>query len=217
MKMPPSSIKSSSTSYIKKPYFCLPGTVAKSAIAESCLACFDYTNGLADVVIGYMAAPLDSSSGAMDQSLQSITVRNERGLKMMDVAMEAGRLYIHGDAEGSGSHEQISLATVESDSIVMEMTGKGEVPEKGMPRILGEVMAFMMTNIGPTGVNFARYSIDYHVLRNYLHILDEWGDERASTSMPKYAEMIVEEYLKNEKFSDLKERILSKVKERNNQ
>ena len=81
--------ESGSTSYKRKPYFCLPGDVAEFAIADSCLACFDYTNSLADVVIGYMAAPLDRN---MDQSYQSITVRNLRGEKMIQSALTAGRL-----------------------------------------------------------------------------------------------------------------------------
>lgn len=205
-------VKTQSSSYIKKPYFCLPGTIAKSAIADSCLACFDYTNGLADVVIGYMAAPLDKNSAQMDQSLQSITIRNSRGAEMVDSALNAGRLYIQSEAKGSGTHEKIALATVESDSIVMEMTKRGKIPEKGMPLFMGEIMAFVMGSIGPKGVNFARYSIDYHILRNYLHVLDEWGEERAKNSIPAYAELIVQKYLADEKFALLKESILSKKK-----
>jgi len=158
-----------------------------------------------------MAAPLDGNNGGqMDQSFQSIVVRNSRGMDMLQTTKDAGRLYIQGDAIGSGSHEKIALATVESDSIVMEMTERGKVPEKGMPRFMGEIMASVMGTIGPKGINFARYSIDYHILRNYLHILDEWGEARAKKSMPKYASEIVEKYLEDEKFSILKESILSK-------
>merc|ERR1712071_542139 len=159
-----------------------------------------------------MAAPLDSNNNVMDQSLQSITVRNTRGMNMIHTAIDAGRLHIHGEATGNGSHEKISLATVESDSIVMEMTQRGTIPEKGMPRLLGEIMAIGMGNLGPKGVNFARYSIDYHVLRNYLHVLDQWGEDRAANCLPRYAEMIVEQYLRNEKFAVLKESILVKHK-----
>lgn len=53
--------------YEKVPYFCLPGTVAEVAIAPSCLTCFDYTNGLADLVVGYMGAPLEAGSEMMAQ------------------------------------------------------------------------------------------------------------------------------------------------------
>jgi coenzyme F420-reducing hydrogenase beta subunit len=61
-------------SYVTKPYFCLPGTIAEQSIAKSCLSCFDYTNGIADVVVGYMGAPLRGRS-RMDQSDQTLTVR----------------------------------------------------------------------------------------------------------------------------------------------
>uniref|UniRef100_A0A6U6HP53 Coenzyme F420 hydrogenase/dehydrogenase beta subunit C-terminal domain-containing protein n=1 Tax=Odontella aurita TaxID=265563 RepID=A0A6U6HP53_9STRA len=195
--------------YIKKPYFCLPGSVAESAIADSCLACFDYTNALADVVVGYMGAPLDAS-GKMEDTFQTLTVRNSRGKNMAQVAVDAGRLRFGEEAIGSGSHEKISTATVASDSIVQAMVG-GEVKEKGLPRFIGEVMAVVMRNIGPKGIGFARYSIDYHILRNYLHILDEWDDDQTEKAMPRYARDIINRYLEqDESFAKLKDNILAK-------
>lgn len=195
--------------YIKKPYFCLPGSIAEAAIADSCLACFDYTNALADVVVGYMGAPL-AGSGKMNESYQTLTVRNSRGIEMVRAAVDAGRLQIGEEATGSGSHEKISTATVASDSIVQAMVG-GEVKTEGMPRFLGEVMAIVLRNIGPKGIGFARYSIDYHLLRNYLHVLDEWGEDRAEESMPQYAKDIVDRYLdQDESFAKLRDTILTK-------
>jgi hypothetical protein len=182
--------------YITKPYFVLPGNIAEKSIAPSCLSCFDYTNGLADVVVGYMGAP-HNPNGRMDESFQTLTVRNERGAQMVDLAINAGRLMVGDTASGSGSHEKLSIATVGSDAIVMAMTG-GEVKEEGMPRFLGEVMAFVMRNIGPKGINFARYSIDYHILRNYLHVVDVWGEDRAKNALPKYAQDIVRRYIETE-------------------
>lgn len=32
--------------------------------------------------------------------------------------------------------------------------------------------------IGPKGIEFARYSLDYHTIRNYLHVNRMWGKER---------------------------------------
>jgi coenzyme F420-reducing hydrogenase beta subunit len=192
--------------YEKKPYFCLPGEIAQDAIATSCLACFDYTNALADVVIGYMGAPLDGAS-KMDESYQTLTIRNARGASMVAATEDSGRLNIGDVAGGTGSHEKIAMATVLADSIVLAMTG-GEVKKEGMPRLLGEVLAFIMTTAGPKGINFARYSIDYHLLRNYLHVLDAWGEERAERSLPKYATEIVNKYMeRNQKLVELKETI----------
>lgn len=195
--------------YVKKPYFVLPGSIARQSIATSCLACFDYTNGLADVVVGYMGAPLRSDA-RMDASQQTLTVRNPRGERMVRTAIERGRLRIEGEASGTGSHEKLASATVAADSIVLEMVGK-EIREEGMPRILGEIMAFAMTNAGPKGINFARYSIDYHVLRNYLHVLDEWGEERAEAAVPRYARDIAERYFATDgAMAALREEVMGK-------
>ena len=132
---------------------------------------------------------------------------------MVTAAEDAGRLNIGDVAGGTGSHEKIAMATVLADSIVLGMTG-GEVKKEGMPRLIGEVMAFIISNVGPKGINFARYSIDYHLLRNYLHVLDEWGDERADSSLPKYATEIVQKYLStDDKLVELKETIRSRSRQ----
>jgi len=196
--------------YVKKPYFCLPGTIALPSIATSCLACFDYTNGLADVVVGYMGAPL--AGARMDESYQTLTVRNERGSRMVQTAIEADRLHVGEVAWGSGSHEKLASATVASDSIVLDMVG-GKIPEKGMPLFMGNILAFVLSNVvGPKGINFARYSIDYHILRNYLHVLQEWGEERAHKTMPQFARDIVAHYvdsIDDDTMSKLKRQIQS--------
>jgi len=199
--------KTAPKDYITKPYFCLPGKVAEDAIATSCLACFDYTNSLADVVVGYMGAPLESGT-RMNKSFQTLTIRNAMGERMIDAALQSGRIEFGGIAGGSGSHEKMASATVSSDSIIQAMVG-GEVKQEGLPRLVGEAMAMAMSGFGPKGINFARYSIDYHILRNYLHVLKEWGEDRTHYALPLYAREIVKKYLKNDKsFAALKETIL---------
>lgn len=195
-----------SNSYIKKPYFVLPGAIAEQSIATSCLACFDYTNSLADVVVGYMGAPLDGSD-RMDSAYQTVSIRNENGAKMVETAIARNRLQKFGAATGSGSHEKIACSTVASDSIVLKMTGE-TVPEKGMPVLLGEILATILRAVGPKGISFARYSIDYHILRNYLHVLHKWGPEQAERHMPQYSRDIVQHYIATDsKFSDLRKKV----------
>jgi coenzyme F420-reducing hydrogenase beta subunit len=179
-------------SYITMPYFSLPATIAEQSIAMSCRACFDYTNALADVVVGYMGAPL-TRDARMDESFQTLTIRNERGARMIQTAVDASRLVLGDVATGAGSHERLASATIASDALVAAMVDQ-PVPEIGMPRWIGEFMAFGMRTFGPKGISFARYSIDYHVLRNYLHILNAWGIERADTSIPEYSREIVDYY-----------------------
>jgi hypothetical protein len=88
------------------------------------------------------------------------------------------------------------------------------IPEKGMPVWMGNIVAFVINNyFSPKGVNFARYSIDYHILRNYLHVLQEWGEQRANESMPQFARDIVAQYLpspNDETMKKLKLKILQR-------
>jgi hypothetical protein len=91
----------------------------------------------------------------------------------------------------------LASATVASDALVAAIVGK-PVPEVGMPGWLGEFMAFGMRRFGPKGINFARYSIDYHVLRNYLYILSVWGKDRAERSLPQYSKDIINYYRVND-------------------
>jgi len=208
-------------SYIKKPYFCLPGKVAENTIADSCLACFDYTNALADVVVGYMGAPLDNKDsdggGTMATSYQTLTCRNKKGKLMIETAIKAKKVHICQDEakeKSKGgmfmSYEDFAVGTVKADSIVLAMVEK-EIPQQGMPLFIGEILASILNNTGPKGLDFAAYSIDYHLLRNYLHVLDEWGLERAEQSIPHYAKGIIQEYLeKYEEFRTLRSTILDK-------
>jgi coenzyme F420-reducing hydrogenase beta subunit len=197
------------TSYIKVPYFTLPGSIAEKSIAKSCLACFDYTNGLADVVVGYMGAPLIGNN-KMDQSYQTVTIRNVKGNQMVQTAMAQEYLQKVGHVTGSGSHEKLAVSTVASDCIVLKMTGQ-PIPEQGMPMVLGKLLAAVLRYFGPKGIHFARYSIDYHILRNYLHILYEWGPDMAERHMPQSSKDIVRHYIDTDKtYSDICAIITSK-------
>jgi 7-hydroxymethyl chlorophyll a reductase len=66
------------------PYFSLPANDLVDVIAPSCYSCFDYTNALADLVIGYMGVPKYSGLNMTDHP-QYITVRNERGKEMLSL------------------------------------------------------------------------------------------------------------------------------------
>jgi len=195
--------------YEKIPYFSLPGKIARTSIADSCLACFDYTNALADVVVGYMGAPL-IGDGKMDSALQTLSVRNDAGKEMVKAALKSGRLEVSGEASGAGKWRDFAVQTVVADGIVAEMVGE-RPKEVGMPRWIGGLVAKVVTSIGPKGTHFASYSIDYHILRNYLHVISEWGEERGEASMPQYAKNIVREYLDRDKeFRRLRDRVLKK-------
>jgi hypothetical protein len=48
--------------------------------------------------------------------------------------------------------------------------------------------------VGPKGVEFAKYSIDYHYIRNYIQVNRNWKAKRAQDHIPEFALRIVAEY-----------------------
>jgi coenzyme F420-reducing hydrogenase beta subunit len=68
-------LKHTDGSFEKVPYFCLPANDLKDVIAPSCYSCFDYVNGLADLVVGYMGVPMYDGV-EMTNHPQYVTVRN---------------------------------------------------------------------------------------------------------------------------------------------
>ena len=48
--------------------------------------------------------------------------------------------------------------------------------------------------IGPKGVEFAKYSIDYHYIRNFLYVQRNWGQARADRHIPEFAKRIMQQY-----------------------
>ena len=201
--------------YVTKPYFSLPSSVADPSIAYSCRACFDYTNACADVVVGYMGAPIAYSKMRMDDlenSQQTVTIRNERGWKMVQTALQQDRLWINPNPPlDKGKHEGTAVNTVLSDSLVQSLRQKdSKHSQEGMPVWLGNIIADVLLSIGPKGLAFARYSIDYHTLRNFFHVLHHCrGDEeRTYRKLPAPAVQIVQDYLEsNQQMKELKEQI----------
>jgi hypothetical protein len=196
------------TRYVKRPYFSLPPAIAETAIAKSCLTCMDYTNGLADVVVGYMGAPLLSSS--MDRSYQTLTVRNSRGAFMVDLAQH--RLEIRPEKAGRSGRFVAGLvgATLTSDALVQQMVGMAPPPNNGMPVWIGEILATILTQTGPKGLNFAKYSIDYHILRNYFYILHQ-SSSKQDVTVPSFSKSIIDHYLSTDpNLARLEELILAR-------
>uniref|UniRef100_A0A0D9XIY4 Coenzyme F420 hydrogenase/dehydrogenase beta subunit C-terminal domain-containing protein n=1 Tax=Leersia perrieri TaxID=77586 RepID=A0A0D9XIY4_9ORYZ len=167
----------------KVPYFCLPAKDLVDVIAPSCYSCFDYTNGLADLVVGYMGVP-KYPGVSMTQHPQYITVRNDRGREMLSLV--EGLL----ESTPTGARQPFVIETVKAD----DEAKQGRGPSQPAPRFVGNIIAFLLDLIGPKGLEFARYSLDYHTIRNYLHVNRAWGKQRAEQHIPSYAKKIVEAY-----------------------
>ncbi|KAF0888522.1 hypothetical protein E2562_014741 [Oryza meyeriana var. granulata] len=171
------------------PYFCLPAKDLVDVIAPSCYSCFDYTNALADLVVGYMGVP-KYPGVSMTQHPQYITVRNDRGREMLSLVEG---LLQSTPTVSSGVRQPFVIKTVKAD----DEAKQGRGPSQPAPRFVGNVIAFLLNLIGPKGLEFARYSLDYHTIRNYLHVNRAWGKQRAEQHIPLYAKKIVEAYDKD--------------------
>lgn len=63
-------------------------------------------------------------------------------------------------------------------------------------------MPWATQRLGPKGLEFGRYSIEYHILRNYLYVSRHMGPERAARHMPESAKRIVAAYDSDGAISD---------------
>ena len=135
-----------------------------------CLSCFDYVNGLADLVVGYMGAPF---------GWQWLVVRNQTGREMFDLV-----------------RDQLELQSV-SSSGDRRAAVQQSIPayEKGvtLPMWAAKLMGVVIERIGPKGLEYARFSIDSHFTRNYLYLKRRFP-QRLADHVPEFARRIVQGY-----------------------
>ena len=120
---------------------------------------------------------------------------------MLDTAVKSGRVEIlqRGGAGGrelpsTGDRRSITVKTVQGDSMVKTLLEPDFVAgNKGAPPFVANILADVIARTLPTGLEFARYSIDYHYIRNQLFCDDRMGT-RATRHVPSYARAICEPY-----------------------
>ena len=178
-------IKHSDGKTEKIPYFCLPPAVLKPGVfSNSCMSCFDYLNSLSDITVGYFGAPFSS-----DWKLQWLLIRTEKGQKLfdlirseVDISPEVGR----GDAIRS---VQASIPTTAAPIIDPGVVEK----RKPMPRPLGELLCILQSIKGPYGIEFARYSVHIHAIRNYIFVKNR-TPERMNNLVPEHIHILLKNY-----------------------
>jgi coenzyme F420 hydrogenase subunit beta len=152
------------------PFFGLNTKELKDVFAPSCMSCFDYVNSLADLVVGYMGAPY---------GWQWIVVRNDRGQAMLDLVMD---------------QLQTQPVTAKGDR---RAAVQQSIPayDKGvtLPMWAARLMGLVIDQIGPRGLEYARFSIDSHFTRNYLYVKRNYPDKLAQ-HVPPFAQKIVSQY-----------------------
>ena len=152
------------------PFFGLNTKELKDVFAPSCMSCFDYTNGLADLVVGYMGAPF---------GWQWIMVRNETGQELLDSAwnqLETQPVMSKGDRRNA---VQQSIPAYD----------KGVT----LPMWAAKLMGVVIERVGPKGLEYARFSIDSHFTRNYLYVKRQ-HPEKLEEHVPEFAKKIVGQY-----------------------
>ncbi|MBD2654059.1 Coenzyme F420 hydrogenase/dehydrogenase, beta subunit C-terminal domain [Synechocystis sp. FACHB-383] len=152
------------------PFFGLKTNQLKEVFAPSCMSCFDYVNGLADLVVGYMGAPF---------GWQWLVVRNETGQEMLDLVQDQLNV---GQVDSSGDrHQAVQQGITAYDKAVT------------LPMWVAKIMGLVIDKIGPTGLEYARFSIDSHFTRNYLYVKRN-HPEKLADHVPPFAQKIVEQY-----------------------
>ena len=154
----------------KVPFFGLKTNQLKDVFAPSCMSCFDYVNSLADLVVGYMGAPF---------GWQWIVVRNDTGKEMLNLVED--RL----DTQPVTSQGDRTSAVQQS----IPAYDKGIT----LPMWAAKMMGVVIEQIGPKGLEYARFSIDSHFTRNYIYLKRNYP-QKLEQHVPNYAKKIVEQY-----------------------
>ncbi len=152
------------------PFFGLKTNKLKDVFAPSCMSCFDYVNGLADLVVGYMGAPF---------GWQWITVRNDVGQEMLDLVwdqLETQPVTSQGDR-----HAAVQQSIPAYDKGVT------------LPMWAAKLMGVVIERIGPKGLEYAKFSMDSHFTRNYLYTRRNYP-QKLESHVPEFAKRIVSQY-----------------------
>jgi len=152
------------------PFFGLKTNQLKDVFAPSCMSCFDYVNGLADLVVGYMGAPF---------GWQWLVVRNDRGQAMLDLVQDQIDTQVV-TSEGD-RHQAVQQSIPAYDQGVT------------LPMWAARIMGVFIERFGPKGLEYARFSIDSHFTRNYLYVKRQ-HPEILEQHVPEFAQRIVEQY-----------------------
>lgn len=154
----------------KVPFFGLNTKELKDIFAPSCLSCFDYVNGLADLVVGYMGAEF---------GWQWLVVRNQTGREMLDLV-----------------RDQLDLKPVRSSGN-RHAAVQQSIPayENGvtLPLWAAKLMGVVIERFGPKGLEYARFSIDSHFTRNFLYLRRNFP-QRLADHVPEFARRIISQY-----------------------
>ncbi|HEX2914451.1 MAG TPA: Coenzyme F420 hydrogenase/dehydrogenase, beta subunit C-terminal domain [Chloroflexia bacterium] len=156
----------------KVSYFALPmDKLGADIFPDSCLSCFDYTNALSDITIGYLGATMP---------YQWMLVRTETGEELFQML----RPYLEFDQiRQKGKREKVIAQSVEML----------ENPRKPLPPWGVKLLTFVVSHFGLKGVEFARGTLTMKWARN-LHFIRTHYPEHEKELVPEFARRVLEKY-----------------------
>jgi 3,8-divinyl protochlorophyllide a 8-vinyl-reductase (ferredoxin) len=159
----------------KVPFFGLNTKELKEVFAPSCLSCFDYVNGLSDLVVGYMGAEF---------GWQWIVERNDTGTELLNLVRD------------QLDFKPIITSGKRQAAVQQGITAYDQALT--LPMWVAKLMGVVIEKIGPRGLEYARFSIDSHFTRNYLYMRRNYPN-KLEKHVPRYAKKIVSQYKLPEK------------------
>lgn len=141
----------------------------------TCRACFDYTNSLSDLTVGYMAGEGD----------QWLLVRTARGEAMLDLVRDELALA----AVGSSGDRRGPVGTF----VRMLEKSAGGLPVRGAPQWLRPLIGWAQRRFGPKGLEFARTRVEMKMAEGVLNLRAE-RPHRMKRMVPDFAWRLVAPY-----------------------
>ncbi len=141
----------------------------------TCRACFDYTNSLSDLTVGYMA-------GEGDQWLLVRTARGEAMLDLVRDELALGKVGSRGDRRGP----------VRTFVRMLERSAGG-LPVRGAPQWLRPLIGWAQRRFGPKGLEFARTRVEMKMAEGVLNLRAE-RPQRMKRMIPDVAWRLVAPY-----------------------
>jgi coenzyme F420 hydrogenase subunit beta len=142
---------------------------------DGCRTCFDYTNALSDITVGYMGGSGD----------QWIMVRNTRGGELLDLLRD--ELVVR-PVESRGHR----AAAVRTFVAALRRAGSG-LPLRRAPRWARPIIGWMQRTFGPRGLEFARTRVEMKAAEGVLTLTRE-RPRRLGRAVPDFVWTLVAPY-----------------------
>jgi len=169
------------------PFFSLPQEISSSELLTACCrSCFDHENSLADITVGYSGAPLDT-----EKMYQWVLVRTDKGERLRKLIANELETY---PETSEGDRKDYVRQYVQG---LLDRMAQGKQEEKKTGRAMsiedGLSFAEWLYSVGPKGLEFVRYGIETHMIRNYFFVKQHYP-QLLQTLVPKFVYRILEEY-----------------------